>query len=225
MQEQSKTGRTIVVITLLIIATLLAAIVVSYMHQQVISDRDDLETWSNTGKQYPVNIRKPLKMPMVDSGKVDHLGKPVMIRCNNCHDTQKTNMLTEDASQLKNFHQKISFRHKSLKCVSCHNPDNHETLRLADGSSVSFSNVMQLCAQCHGPQYRDYRNGSHGGMNGYWDLSRGPRTRNNCIDCHDPHHPAYPKVMPVFPPKTRAGTTGSNATTPHGKDHATPAHH
>jgi hypothetical protein len=63
--------------------------------------------------------------------------------------------------------------------------------------------VMDLCGQCHGPQARDYAHGAHGGMTGYWDLSRGPRERNNCIDCHDPHAPAFPKVRPVFAPKDR----------------------
>lgn len=211
MQEISKTGRIIVVIALLIIATLLAATTVSLMQDSVTTDRDELETWTPGEKQHRVIIRKPDMMPMVDSGKLDRNGKPVMVRCNNCHDTQKTNMKTEDASTLVDFHQHMSFRHNSLKCVSCHNPDDHETLRLADTTVVSFSNVIQLCAQCHGPQYRDYKNGSHGGMNGYWDLSRGGRTRNNCVDCHDPHHPAYPRVMPVFPPKTRAGTKGSSS--------------
>jgi nitrate reductase cytochrome c-type subunit len=57
-----------------------------------------------------------------------------------------------------------------------------------------------LCAQCHGPQARDFQHGAHGGMTGYWDLSKGPRRRNSCIDCHDPHAPKYPAVMPVFPP-------------------------
>jgi hypothetical protein len=212
MQEISKTGKIIVVIALLFIAGLLAAAAVSYMQGAAISDRDDLETWTPGNKQHKVIIRKPSTMPMVDSGKLDRHGKPAMVRCNNCHDTQKTNMLTEDASQLKDFHQQMSFRHNSLKCVSCHNPEDHETLRLADTTVIPFPNVIQLCAQCHGPQYRDYKNGSHAGMTGYWDLSRAERKRNNCIDCHDPHHPAYPKVMPVFPPKTRAGTTGSGDT-------------
>jgi formate-dependent nitrite reductase cytochrome c552 subunit len=85
--------------------------------------------------------------------------------------------------------------------MSCHNAENYDSLRRADGQEVSFGRVMDLCAQCHGPQFRDYTHGAHGGMNGHWDLRSGPRTRNNCIDCHDPHAPAYPKVMPVFPPK------------------------
>lgn len=206
MQEISKTGRIIVVIALLIIAGLLSATAVSYMQGSATTDRDELETWNPSGEKHRVIVRKPDMMPMVDSGKLDRDGKPVMVRCNNCHDTQKTNMKTEDASTLVDFHQHMSFRHNSLKCVSCHNPDDHETLRLADTTVVSFSNVIQLCGQCHGPQYRDFKDGTHGGMTGHWDLSRGGRQRNNCVDCHDPHHPAYPKVMPVFPPKTRAGT-------------------
>jgi len=63
--------------------------------------------------------------------------------------------------------------------------------------------VMTLCSQCHGPQRRDYNMGLHGGMNGYWDLTKGGRTRNTCINCHDPHAPAFPLVMPVLPPKDR----------------------
>ena len=63
--------------------------------------------------------------------------------------------------------------------------------------------AMQLCAQCHGPQTRDYRRGSHGGMQGYWDLSRGDRVRNHCVDCHDPHAPAFPRFTPLPPPRDR----------------------
>ncbi len=210
MQEISKTGRIIVTIAVLIMLALISAVAVSYMQGTKSEDDDHLETWAPGDKQYDVVIHKPDLMPMVDSGKKDHKGNPVMIRCNNCHDTKEPNTLTADTSELKDFHQHMSFRHNSLKCVSCHNPGDYESLRLADGSTVSFSNVMLLCAQCHGPQYRDYNNGSHGGMNGFWDLSRGPRTRNNCVDCHDAHAPAYPKVMPVFPPKTRVGTKGGS---------------
>jgi formate-dependent nitrite reductase cytochrome c552 subunit len=63
--------------------------------------------------------------------------------------------------------------------------------------------AMQLCAQCHGPQFRDYTHGSHGGMQGHWDLSRGPRLRNHCVDCHDPHTPQFQPSNPVLPPADR----------------------
>lgn len=211
MQEISKTGRVIVVVAVLMIIGLLSIVALSYMKKDTTTDRGELETWTQGDRQHPVIIRKPDLMPMVDSGKKDRLGKPIMIRCNNCHDIKKPNNLTSSAADLKDFHQHMTFRHNSLKCSSCHDPKDRERLRLADGTTIPFSNVMQLCAQCHGPQFRDYRNGSHGGMNGYWDLSRGPRKRNNCVDCHDPHAPAYPKVMPVFPPKTRVGAKKPHA--------------
>lgn len=63
--------------------------------------------------------------------------------------------------------------------------------------------MVSLCGQCHGPQLRDYRRAAHGGATGYWDLSRGPRTRNLCITCHDPHTPAYVGGLPVLPPRDR----------------------
>jgi hypothetical protein len=69
---------------------------------------------------------------------------------------------------------------------------------------------MTLCAQCHGPQFRDYQHGAHGGMSGFWDLSKGGRTRNNCIDCHDPHAPKYPTVTPARGPNDRFQTGGGH---------------
>jgi formate-dependent nitrite reductase cytochrome c552 subunit len=63
--------------------------------------------------------------------------------------------------------------------------------------------AIELCAQCHGPQYRDYKAGAHGGMTGNWDLSRGPRVRNHCVDCHEAHAPRYPGTRPVLRPNDR----------------------
>ena len=66
---------------------------------------------------------------------------------------------------------------------------------------MRLADAQQLCAQCHGPQTRDYVHGSHGGMSGYWDKTKGERVRRACVDCHDPHAPAYPAWTPVFPPR------------------------
>ena len=88
-------------------------------------------------------------------------------------------------------------------CLSCHNSEDYDALKLADGSRVEFTEVMTLCAQCHGPETRDYEHGAHGGMNGFWDLTRGPRTKNNCVDCHNPHSPAFLPMQPTFKPRDR----------------------
>lgn len=155
--------------------------------------------------QHPVTIRLPGGKPWVDSGKKDSRGETVMVGCATCHDTREPNFKAVNGEALNEFHKGLKTRHGDQTCLSCHNPEDYNTLKRADGRSLDFSESMQLCAQCHGPQYRDYQNGSHGGMTGHWDLKQGPRERNHCTDCHDPHHPKYPLVMPVFPPKPVIG--------------------
>lgn len=193
------------VITMALIITAIVA-VVGYSYIAQPEHEEVLEQWVNSGDLHPTIIHHPETIPMVDSGKKLHDGSAAMVRCNTCHSTKTPNVNTNSSDQLDEFHQNMKFTHQSLKCVSCHNANDYESLHLADGQSIPFTRVMELCAQCHGPQYRDYRNGSHGGMSGYWDLRRGPRIRNGCTDCHDPHAPAFPKVLPVFPPKKRTGT-------------------
>ncbi len=139
--------------------------------------------------------------PSVAAGVTDQAGNPVSISCATCHATRPP---ARDqglgGSVPTTFHQGLKYAHANLSCLSCHHQDDYDMLRLADGRSVPFAEAQQLCAQCHGPQTRDYLAGSHGGMTGYWDKTKGPRVRNTCTDCHDPHAPAYPMLTPVFAP-------------------------
>lgn len=139
--------------------------------------------------------------PGIPTGEVDALGQPVLANCTTCHATREANLTTNDGNQLKEFHQGLTTLHGSLQCVSCHNPGDYSQLRLASGEGIEFTDSIQLCAQCHGTQYRDYLQGAHGGMTGHWDLSQGSRTRNHCLVCHDAHAPKYQPVMPVFRPR------------------------
>lgn len=165
---------------------------------------------------FPVHIRKPVGPPLLPTGLTNFHGESVKVTCATCHTTTTPNRALRSSAELDQFHQELKFQHGTLNCLSCHNEDNYDTLRLADGSVVEFENVMQLCAQCHGPQARDYKNGSHGGMNGFWDLTKGPRTRNNCIHCHNPHAPQYATVMPVFQPvPAQRGQKSSNQSPGH----------
>jgi formate-dependent nitrite reductase cytochrome c552 subunit len=136
----------------------------------------------------------------VATGALDREGRPVRVACSNCHTTKTPRRETVSGEQLKVFHEGLTTRHGAVSCLSCHNATDYDSLHRADGSRLAFVDVMELCGQCHGPQRRDYDAGAHGGMTGYWDLSRGDRTRNSCVDCHNPHAPAYPKVWPVFKP-------------------------
>ena len=152
---------------------------------------------------HPVIIREAGGTPTVNSGMVDAQGKPVTVACVTCHTTAKPNFQTNSAAQLLQFHQGLHYAHGNLTCLSCHDSTDYNSLHLADNRRLEFKDVMQLCGQCHGHQLESYQHGAHGGMNGHWDLTRGSRTRNTCINCHDPHAPKFPLVQPIFPPRDR----------------------
>lgn len=143
----------------------------------------------------------PRRGAVVDLPGLEHAN--LRIACATCHDTREPNPLNAAAADLYLFHQGLVVRHGALTCLSCHNPSDYGTLRLAGGASVAFEASATLCAQCHAPQAADYERGLHGGMTGYWDTSRGERLRKSCIDCHDPHAPAMPAMRPTFKPIDR----------------------
>lgn len=152
---------------------------------------------------HPVVIKPGPGIPHVDTGLKDSAGQPIAVSCGTCHSTTKPNLARNSAEGLLPPHRGLNYQHGGLTCLSCHNSENYDTLRLADTRAVAFPDVMTLCSQCHGTARRDYDHGSHGGMNGYWDLTKGGRTRNNCVHCHDPHHPDFPIVRPVLSPRDR----------------------
>ena len=122
---------------------------------------------------------------------------PAEVPCGTCHRTRPSDRTTHSADALDEFHGELVYAHGEQTCISCHEPGGYDRLRLADGTSIAFEDVMRLCRQCHGTQARDYDAGSHGGWTGHWDLLSGPRTRNHCVDCHDPHSPAFPRMIPA----------------------------
>lgn len=135
--------------------------------------------------------------PRVRSGATDHAGRPATIACSTCHALRTPDPTNRAAADLDQFHQGLQIQHGLNTCLSCHDAGNYDGLKLADGRKLAFEESITLCSQCHGPQRRDYDHGAHGGMNGYWDLQRGGRIRNTCIDCHDPHVPKYQGAIPM----------------------------
>lgn len=172
----------------------------------------------------PTVINNPVKLTSIETKHTDARGNPLRVQCASCHGTRDKDTIPESTAELKDFHVGLAFDHGdgALRCASCHvaNPKGPPLLRLADGKTIPTTETMTLCAQCHGPQYRDYKHGSHGGMNGYWDLTKGGRNRNHCVDCHDPHVPKYQPTRPVLPPKDRSAseveTNHSKESAPHG---------
>jgi formate-dependent nitrite reductase cytochrome c552 subunit len=153
--------------------------------------------------RFGVTIHTPEKLTSIES--VDPAGgaKNLRIACVTCHSLRETRPLPGRTSELDEFHVGIVFTHGELTCASCHAEGQPPRLRLADGRALDLRDALQLCAQCHGPQWRDYQHGAHGGMRGYWDAARGARERNHCVDCHDPHNPKFVGGRPVLPPRDR----------------------
>lgn len=154
-------------------------------------------------KIHSVMIRKPAGPPKVKLASLDPLRRSAEVACSTCHSVRPPNLENRSSVSLDKFHQGLEVSHGQLACYSCHNPSNADTLRLADGSMVEYSEVLTLCSQCHSKQANSFAHGAHGGMNGFWDLTRGAQMKNNCIDCHDPHAPKYPQMIVTFKPKDR----------------------
>jgi formate-dependent nitrite reductase cytochrome c552 subunit len=166
-------------------------------------------------KQYPVVIRRPSGPPRIELAGADPQGRSASVACSTCHSIREPNLNNVSAASLDEFHQGMTFNHGTIACYACHNPSDADMLRLADGTPVQHEDVMTLCSQCHSSQATAFAHGAHGGMTGFWDLSRGPQLKNNCIDCHDPHAPNFPKMIVGFKPKDRFNTPAD-----HSDDHA-----
>ncbi|MDJ0974834.1 MAG: cytochrome c3 family protein, partial [Planctomycetota bacterium] len=138
-------------------------------------------------------------VPVVSAGGVHSAS----VSCSTCHSMMAPNPTRRAGDELVRFHKDAHVAHGNLTCLSCHNESDYDSLRLADGTAVDFSDVMTLCAQCHGTQARDYEHGVHGGATGYWDTTRGPQVRNQCTHCHAPHAPTYKRMQPTFKPRDR----------------------
>lgn len=115
--------------------------------------------------------------------------------CSDCHADQAAN---QTVRMLEDEHDQIVLRHGTKWCYTCHDPANHDFLRLADGSSLAFSRSHLLCGQCHGPKLRDWRLGIHGKRTGNW---KGQKHYLLCAHCHNPHDPRFPSMQPKPPPK------------------------
>ncbi len=151
---------------------------------------------------YPVQVHTPPSLGVLDTTHTDVNGAPLGIPCATCHGEGADQALVASLEDPQDFHGSLVHEHGELSCESCHDSDRSK-LHRADGSLLAMSEAMDLCAQCHGVQKRDYDHATHGGMSGYWDRRQGPQVRNHCLDCHDPHAPATPVVAPVHPPRDR----------------------
>jgi len=115
--------------------------------------------------------------------------------CSECHADLEVN---EEHREL-DFHEDIKLKHAEEQrwCLDCHNPADRDKLRLANGQTISFETSYNLCGQCHGTIFRDWKAGVHGTRTGFWN---GKKQYRLCVHCHNPHNPRFKPIEPLPPP-------------------------
>lgn len=123
-------------------------------------------------------------------------------RCTECHFSIQP---PPRQNPLQSEHANIVFDHGlNINCLNCHHPTNRDAYVDHEGNEIPPSQPARLCSKCHGPTYRDWEAGIHGRQNGYWDTSKGARTKLFCVQCHDPHSPKFKPMKPLpAPQRTR----------------------
>ncbi|MBT4160079.1 MAG: hypothetical protein HOE54_02155 [Gammaproteobacteria bacterium] len=74
----------------------------------------------------------------------------------------------------------------AIWCLDCHHSDQRNMLTDNFSNPVSFNEPQKLCGKCHGPVYRDWRDGLHGKRIGEL-ASDGKKRWWVCTECHNPH--------------------------------------
>jgi hypothetical protein len=120
---------------------------------------------------------------------------PGIFPCSQCHQGMPVNRTPRT---IDGMHQDIALKHMPGGwCFDCHDANNRDTLRLANGKLVPFEESYKLCGQCHGTILRDWNAGLHGKRTGLWN---GEKLYYLCVHCHWPHEPHFKSIKPLPPP-------------------------
>lgn len=117
--------------------------------------------------------------------------------CSDCHSDMEPNPERRELEEHTEIAKNFAHAKDQRWCLDCHNPDDRDKLRLANGNLITFEESYDLCGQCHGTIYRDWKAGVHGKRTGEWN---GRKLYRLCVHCHDPHRPRFKPIKPMPPP-------------------------
>ena len=159
---------------------------------------------------------KPLPAEYYDTATVRKVKKKLLfdgMECGACHAEtapEEPDGWTRDPREQGQFHEKIKLQHgPNTRCFNCHNKRKLDAYADYDGAPIAYADIELLCRKCHGPTYRDWKNGAHGRRGGHWDPQKGPQKNEKCIACHDPHWPVFKAIKPAPPPRGPAYPAGT----------------
>lgn len=162
----------------------------------------------------PIVARPPAQQPPVGLASDTHLDKTPprttkgldlvksgwAYNCMECHKLFPARWHYDDRPF--NEHKDVQLDHGNNRfCLNCHHATNRNAFVDYDGAEIAQSDVVKLCAKCHGTTYRDWQAGVHGRQNGFWNADLGDKTKLRCIQCHDPHSPKFKAIKPLAPLK------------------------
>ena len=138
------------------------------------------------------------KLTSIESSMVDGLGRPVRVACVTCHGVRDAG----PGSRRRELAPGISCgahcpaRSPCVRCLprgTCRRDADAAPGRRDGGGDHRRDAPLRAMPW---PRYQDYLHGSHGGMNGYWDLSRVRASCNHCVilprSTHRPEVPTLP---------------------------------
>jgi len=124
--------------------------------------------------------------------------------CSECHADMEANPNRRELEEHTEIAKSFNHARQERWCLDCHNPDDRDKLRLANGTLIDFDKSYYLCGQCHGTIFRDWKAGVHGKRTGEWN---GKKIYRLCVQCHNPHHPRFAPLTPMPPPTPPAEIT------------------
>ena len=156
----------------------------------------------DTRRTAPKDTKSDGRKPLELTKGLDGFRMP----CKDCH--KGLGPASKDPVRGAGPHKEVVLKHgHNNRCFNCHYPssDQYGSFVDHDGSVIPFEHVERLCAKCHGPHYRAWKQGAHGQRTGYWDLNLGTQTTARCNACHDPHHPYFKPISTLPGPRSLQG--------------------
>ncbi len=129
--------------------------------------------------------------------------------CSDCHSDMEPDPTRRELEEHTEIAEMFNHASEQRWCLDCHNQNDRDKLRLANGDLVSFEESYFLCGQCHGTIFRDWKAGVHGKRTGEWN---GKKVYRLCVHCHNPHSPRFKPIAPLPPPLRPEENHGRNST-------------
>ena len=149
-----------------------------------------------------------------------------------CHNGKTVPVPKDKNPRLLKMHQDIvpnslELRHGkgAIWCLDCHSATNRSKLISHREEEISFNQPQKLCGKCHGPIYRDWRDGIHGKRIGMWTKG-GKKRWWVCTDCHNPHdiEPGFKQIEPELAPTLPRGMKNAKHETGHNSEQDSDKH-